>query len=127
MGKGETRSECSDKGLWAKVRHAAGTAGRFVLAKTLTLYYTLQDPDTPQWAKGVIVSALAYFILPLDAIPDFLPGGYADDLTVLAGALATVAAHVKEAHVRAARAAMRRLLGPDEDDLAPAREWPPRR
>ncbi len=34
-------------------------------------------------AKISIVAALGYFISPIDAIPDFLPGGYVDDLGVM--------------------------------------------
>jgi uncharacterized membrane protein YkvA (DUF1232 family) len=52
------------------------------------------------WARTRIYGALAYFVLPFDAVPDFLPGaGYADDLGVLAFALFTVASYV-DADVR---------------------------
>lgn len=55
-------------------------AGRKVIDKVLRLYYALQDKDTPIWAKSIIVGALAYFISPLDAIPDITPVvGYVDD------------------------------------------------
>ncbi|WP_211605080.1 YkvA family protein [Vreelandella arcis] len=48
------------------------------------------------WAKTTIYGALGYFISPVDAIPDLAPiVGYADDIGVLAGALAMVAAHIK--------------------------------
>lgn len=70
-------------------------AGRRGIKLALLLYFALQEKSTPAWAKTVIVGALAYFIMPIDAIPDMLPGvGYSDDMGVLAVALATVAAHV---------------------------------
>ena len=49
----------------------------------------------PAWAKTVIVGALTYFISPLDAIPDILPGlGYTDDLGLLLAANATVSVYI---------------------------------
>ena len=50
------------------------------------------------WAKATIVGALGYFITPLDAIVDLTPVvGYADDLGVLALAIAAVATYVRNA------------------------------
>ena len=41
------------------------------------------------------MGALAYFISPIDAIPDPIPViGFTDDLGVLIGAVATIAAHI---------------------------------
>ena len=43
----------------------------------------------------MIFGALAYFVAPIDAIPDVTPGiGFADDLCVLIGAVSAVAAHI---------------------------------
>ncbi len=85
--------------LWTKVKEVAKKAGREVIGTALTLYYCLMDEDTPPWAKATIIGALIYFISPVDAVPDIIPGvGYSDDLIVLAGAVATVAAHIKPAH-----------------------------
>lgn len=87
----------SDKGFWNKILAFARTAGREVIEKALWLYYAAQNPATPAWARSVIYGALGYFILPLDAIPDFTPLiGYADDLGVLVAAVATVALFITE-------------------------------
>lgn len=81
--------------FWKKLAKHAAAAGRGTLEKALYLYYAAQSPATPAWAKRVIYGALGYFILPLDAIPDFAPlVGYTDDLSVLAAALATVAFYI---------------------------------
>jgi uncharacterized membrane protein YkvA (DUF1232 family) len=86
-----------DSSFWAKVKNFAKAAGREVIEKALWLYFAAQRPETPAWAKTAIYGALAYFVLPLDAIPDFLPVvGYSDDLAALAGALATVSMHVTD-------------------------------
>jgi len=81
----------SEQSFLGKLKAAAIYAGREVVEKALTLYLTAQRPETPLWAKMVIYSALAYFVLPTDLIPDFVPlTGYADDLGTLATALGTV-------------------------------------
>lgn len=81
----------SEKTFWNKVRKYALNAGIKVIYAVLLLYYALKEPKTPSWAKGVILSALGYFISPIDAIPDIMPvAGYTDDLGVLALALVAV-------------------------------------
>ena len=85
--------EYSDSRFWEKVMAYARTAGKEVVEK----YYSAQHPKTPAWARSVIYGALGYFIFPIDAIPDLTPiAGYADDLGVLAAALATVALYVND-------------------------------
>lgn len=82
----------SENHFWQKLKEFAIYAGREVVEKALILFYAAQRPETPLWAKTVIYSALAYFVLPADAIPDFIPlTGYADDLGTLVAALGTVA------------------------------------
>ena len=100
----EREAEYTDNSFWDKLKNYALAAGRDVVEKALTLYYCHQDRDTPAWARKVIVGALAYFILPTDAIPDLIPGaGYTDDLGALALAVALLAANIKDEHVRLAR------------------------
>jgi len=56
------------------------------------------------------VGALAYFVLPFDAIPDMLPlVGFTDDAAVLLTALRMVAGHMRAEHREAARAALARM------------------
>lgn len=86
-----------DRGFWKKVASFARAAGREVIEKALWLYFAAQRPDTPLWARTAIYGALAYFVLPLDAIPDIVPlAGYTDDLATLAAALASVAMYVDD-------------------------------
>lgn len=43
---------------------------------------------------GVLLT-LGYFIMPIDLVPDFTPGGgYVDDLGVLAAAVSTVSMYI---------------------------------
>lgn len=74
----------SDFEFMAKLLAVPRKAGCAVLRAALTLYVLLKDADIPIWAKVSIVAALTYFISPIDAILDFLPGGYVDDLANMA-------------------------------------------
>lgn len=100
-----------EESLWEKIKSVAQKVGKELLVLVLTLYYCLNDDDTPLWARSVIIGALLYFISPVDAIPDFLPGGYVDDIGVLAGAAATVAAHIKPKHRERANEWVDNLFG----------------
>lgn len=102
----------SEDGLSSKLTRYAKTAGREVVEKALLLYYALQQPHTPAWARATIISALGYFIVPLDAIADLTPGiGYADDLGVLALAIATVAGQIDDGVRRKAAARLETWFG----------------
>jgi uncharacterized membrane protein YkvA (DUF1232 family) len=60
-------------------------------------------PDHGIRARNLL-GALAYFVLPIDAIPDILPVvGFADDAAVLTAAIKLVAGHITPAHREAAR------------------------
>lgn len=98
--------------LWRTLCRATLSAGRKTLLTALTLFYCLQDRDTPTWAKGVIIGALGYLVLPTDLIPDIIPGaGYGDDWGALVAALGTVAAYIKDEHKSKAGAQLERLFG----------------
>ena len=89
--------EYSEAGFLDKLVKYARIAGQEVIEKALQLYYAAEDPNTPAWAKTVIYGALGYLIFPLDALPDMTPlVGYADDLGVLAAAIATVALYISD-------------------------------
>lgn len=113
--KDRQHGEYSNEAFWDKVRRFRVRAGRAVLMPVLLLIYKLQKSEVPAWAKTVIIGALAYFILPIDAIPDVLPGvGFTDDAAVIAGAVATVAAYIDDEVKARARATVHRLLGPED-------------
>ena len=73
-----------DHSLLSKLKSVAAKAGRKVVYNVLLLYYMLTDAHIPLKHKRLIVGVLGYFILPIDLIPDFLPGtGFVDDLLAL--------------------------------------------
>jgi uncharacterized membrane protein YkvA (DUF1232 family) len=89
--------EFDDDRFWTKLRRFARRAGRVVVERALRLYYAAQDPRTPPWARRAIYAALAYFVVPFDLIPDFVPAlGYTDDAGTLLFTLFVVSAYVHE-------------------------------
>ena len=80
--------------------------------QALAAYYCAFDRETPNSVRLTLIGALAYFMLPADVVPDFLPLlGFADDAGVLSAALMSVGSNIKESHKVAARAALARLQG----------------
>ena len=94
-----------EKDFWRKLLKVAG---RIPFAEDLAAaYFCAIDPLTPARVKGVLIGALAYFVIPFDAIPDFIAGfGFTDDAAVLAMAIRLVSRHMKDTHYTRARAAL---------------------
>ncbi len=98
--------------FFTKIMKYAKVIGYELLYKALQLYYVLQKPDTPAWVKAVIMGALGYFILPIDVVPDFIPGiGYTDDFAVLAFALTVAATYVDDEVNRKAKETLESIFG----------------
>jgi uncharacterized membrane protein YkvA (DUF1232 family) len=95
-------------GFWKKIK---SVAAHIPFAEdALTAYYCAFDRQTPLHVRAALWGALAYFIMPFDVIPDYLPLiGYTDDAAVLATALRLVAAHILPEHREAARRALKKL------------------
>ena len=96
------------KGFWPKIQR---TAARIPFAdQALAAWYAARDPATPLPAKGMIFAGLAYFIMPIDAIPDVFAGiGFTDDAAVIAALIATLGANIKRRHRDQAEDAVQRL------------------
>jgi uncharacterized membrane protein YkvA (DUF1232 family) len=96
------------RNFWTKLRRFAA---RIPFAEELlTAYYCAFDRDTPAHVRVALIGALAYFISPLDVLPDVLPlVGMTDDAAVVAGAIKLVWDNIKPSHRAAARGALSRL------------------
>jgi len=78
----------------------------------LAAYYCALDQETPRHVKLTLFGAIAYFVLPIDAIPDMLPVlGFTDDAAVLATAIKLVTDHLRPAHRAAAKVKLAELMG----------------
>ena len=103
-----------ERGFWKKL---LAVAGRIPFAEDLAAaYFCAADPLTPTRVRGVLLAALAYFVIPVDVIPDFIAGfGFTDDAAVLATAIGLVSRHIKPRHRQRARAALDLPQLPDQD------------
>lgn len=89
--------------FWRKVRRHAGKLP--FLDEAIAGYYAAVDPATPLSAKSVLFGALAYFVLPIDMLPDFIASlGFTDDAAVIFAAVKTVGSQIKDHHRTRARA-----------------------
>jgi uncharacterized membrane protein YkvA (DUF1232 family) len=124
--KGLVAELYADVTFWEKLRKHNAQAGPQLVHKALVLYYTMNNPKTPNRIKASIMGALAYFILPLDAVPDTIIGvGYLDDLGVIAWAYDTTFNHINEAALKDASRAWTKFVGSASAVGASAAEYTP--
>ena len=114
----EAREQRVRRNFWATARKAARAVP--FMEEVVSAYFCALDPKTPARVRGTLLAALAYFVLPLDLIPDFLINiGFGDDVAVLLAAITAVRGNITEAHRIAARNALA-----DHDELAEEEDKP---
>jgi uncharacterized membrane protein YkvA (DUF1232 family) len=97
------------RGFWAKLKRFAGKVP--FVEDLVAAYYCALDPATPMRVRGMLLAALAYFILPIDLIPDMIAGlGFADDAALLTAVVGLVASHITPTHRAVAARALDREL-----------------
>jgi uncharacterized membrane protein YkvA (DUF1232 family) len=95
--------------LWRKLARLAARIG--FADQILAAWYCAADRQTPAHVRGVLLAALAYFLLPTDAVPDLIAAiGFTDDAAVVAAVLGTFARHVRPAHREQAQQRLDDLL-----------------
>jgi len=89
--------------FWPKVR---ATLGKVPFTEdAVAAFYCATDSGTPAYVRAILFGALAYFIVPIDIIPDFIAGlGFTDDATVLMAAFSAVRKHFMPEHRSQAKA-----------------------
>ena len=103
--------------FWTKLKRVIGMVP--FAEDLVAAYYCALDPATPMRVRGMLLAALAYFILPFDIIPDMIAGlGFADDAALLTAVVGLVAAHITPTHRAAAARALDKELPPREPRLA---------
>ena len=101
--------------FWDKLKRTAGHIP--FVDDAVTAYYCAMDSQTPLRVRGTLLGALAYFILPIDVIPDIIAGmGFTDDAAVLAAVTAMLAGHIKPHHHKAATQALGKSTDDDIDN-----------
>jgi uncharacterized membrane protein YkvA (DUF1232 family) len=94
--------------FWPKLKRSLA---RIPFAEdVLAAFYCAFDPLTPIKVKGILLGALAYFIMPIDVIPDVLLGlGFTDDMAVLYTAISMIRSHMTQAHRDRAKDTLEKL------------------
>jgi len=89
--------------FWEKAR---ATLGKVPFTEdAVAAFHCATDAATPLAIRVTLFGALAYFVMPFDAIPDILLGlGYTDDAAVMVAAFTAARLHITEAHRAKARA-----------------------
>lgn len=104
--------------LFEKIKKVARKAGVKIVYVVLLLYYSTLDKELPVKDRLMVIAALGYFILPVDVIPDALPGGFTDDMAALVYVLKQVSNNLTPATKQKARARLEEWFGDvDESDL----------
>lgn len=67
-----------------------------VMASLLRSFVKKEYTDIPIGTITAVVSALVYFVSPIDLIPDLLPGGYIDDAAVIGACLKLINSDVED-------------------------------
>ena len=75
--------------------------------RSLPGIFALSTPQRQRRCAGFFLASLAYFVVPLDFIPDIILGlGFTDDVAVLMAALTAIRTNITPAHRAAARKAL---------------------
>ena len=97
-----------ERRFWRKVRRVVARVP--FVEDLLAAYYCAIDRNTPTYVRGVLLGAVAYFVLPADMIPDVLaPLGFTDDASVIAAAIAAIGGHLQPRHREQARHSLQQL------------------
>jgi uncharacterized membrane protein YkvA (DUF1232 family) len=102
--------------FWSKLR---SSVARIPFAEdAVASFYCATDSSTPTKAKAILLGALAYFVMPVDAVPDFIALlGFTDDAAVLMAAVQTVRANMRPDHYDRARETLANLAqSPEQAD-----------
>ncbi len=104
--EGRAREQRVREEFWPKFR---SFAAKLPFAEDVAAaWFCAIDSKTPLRARGTLIAALAYFIMPLDFVPDLLAFvGMTDDIAVLTFAISTLRAHMTEEHYEKAREALK--------------------
>jgi uncharacterized membrane protein YkvA (DUF1232 family) len=108
FARAATESARLARGFWRKLRRVAPQVP--FAEDAVTAWYCALDRATPTRVRAAVLGAIAYFVLPADAMPDLLPAlGFTDDAAVLAATIQLIAAYVLPEHREAARRALARI------------------
>lgn len=102
------------RNFWKKMLKVAGHIP--FAEDAASAFYCATDGKTPWRVRSTLLAALAYFVTPIDLIPDVIATlGFTDDAAVLMTAISMVSGHIKPQHTDKAR----KMLGKPPLDPTP--------
>lgn len=108
----------SDNQINEKLGKVARKAGATVIYPVLLLYNLLKSPGVHSKDKMMIMASLAYFVLPVDLIPDFILGlGYADDGVAVMTCIKALTSSITPEISGQTRAMCQNLVGEVSEDV----------
>jgi uncharacterized membrane protein YkvA (DUF1232 family) len=109
----------SDAKLSVKLGKVAKKVGSVILYPVLLLYNMYKSPNTSSKDKLIIIAPLAYFILPIDLIPDPILGlGYTDDGIALMAALKVITSSMAPEIIEQTKSMHKNLIGEIDPKVA---------
>ena len=85
-------SSVIDEGVLRKVLLRAG---RTLAQPALEAFEMVIDASTPPQVRMTMLAALAYLLMPMDLVPDFIPvAGFSDDLVALTAVISLWNTHI---------------------------------
>ena len=83
--------------FWSKVKKILRKVP--FVPDAIAMYFCFIDSSTPLSARGTALLALAYFVFPIDALPDVIPvAGYVDDGAAISAAVSAIAPYITDEH-----------------------------
>ena len=105
----------NDATLAEKMKSVAKKVGEEVFIIVFKTYLAMVDPNTNSTHKAILAAGVAYFILPVDMIPDVMVGvGFTDDVAVLALTAKNVGEAIKDEHEEQAKEKWVSYMGESE-------------
>ncbi len=92
----------------------------------ILLYNAWGHENTPRWAKNIILGSLAYFLSPIDSIPDLTPIiGMTDDISLMAFSLVTIACYINDDVRKKSYQQLQKIMKKDidEDVIKEVNSW----
>ena len=105
----------NDVTLVEKMKLVVKKVGEEVFIIVFKVYLAMVDANTNSTHKAILAAGVAYFILPVDMIPDVMVGvGFTDDVAVLALAAKNVGEAIQEVHEEQAKEKWVSYMGESE-------------
>ena len=111
----------SDNQMNEKIQKVAKKAGATIIYPVLLLYNMMKSPNVPVQDKVLIIAPLAYFIMPVDVIPDVFAAlagaGYVDDGVAIMASLKTFSSSITPTLIKCTQEMCKNIFGEADEEV----------